>query len=114
MDKSTIKYKRIYHIFRILSVFVTFMPLIVYIIIGFANNDIYVGKKIVLSLSMVIAILICGMNVLFKYHLRSPLFLLLIGVYVCVDKILLLIIILSCGIVLDEFVFTPIAKKYKN
>lgn len=112
--QTTKKYKRLKIFFQILSLLVTVAPIIVYTIIGFANGDIYTGKKVFLGFTLITAIILVVINVLFKYHLRSPLFLMILGIYVAIDKVLPLMIIASTGIVLDEFIFQPLIKSFKN
>ena len=110
----TKKYKRLTILFQILSFLVTVAPLIVYVIIGFANDEIYTGKKVFLGFTLIIALFLVLTNVLFKFHLRSPLFIIILGIYFALNKILTLLIIISIGIVLDEFIFQPLIKKYRE
>ena len=110
----TKKYKRLKNLFQILSFLVTVAPLIVYVIIGFANGDIHTNKKIFLGFTLITAFILVLINVLFKFHLRSPLFIIILGIYFALNKILNLLIIISIGTVLDEFIFQPLAKNYKQ
>lgn len=110
----TKKYKRLKIFFQILSLLVTVAPIVVYTIIGFADGDIYTGKKVFLGFTLVTAIILVAVNILFKFHLRSPLFLMILGIYVALDKVLPLLIIISSGIVIDEFIFQPLVKSFKN
>ena len=110
----TKKYKRLKIFFQILSFLVTVAPLIVYVIIGFTNDEIYTGKKVFLGFTLIIALFLVLTNVLFKFHLRSPLFIIILGIYFALNKILTLLIIISIGIVLDEFIFQPLIKKYRE
>lgn len=102
---ETKKYKTCKIIFQILSFLLTVAPIIVYTIIGFANNEIHTGNKVFLGFTLVSAIILVAINIMFKYHLRSPLFLMILGIYFALDKILPLLIIVSAGIVIDEFIF---------
>ena len=110
----TKKYKRLKILFQILSFLVTVAPLIVYVIIGFTNDEIYTGKKVFLGFTLITAFILVLINVLFKFHLRSPLFIIILGIYFALNKILTLLIIISIGIVLDEFIFQPLIKKYRE
>ena len=102
------------NLFQILSFLVTVAPLIVYAIIGFANGDIHTNKKIFLGFTLIMAFILVLINVLFKFHLRSPLFIIILGIYFALNKILNLLIIISVGTVLDEFIFQPLTKTYKQ
>jgi hypothetical protein len=116
METTTVtkKAKLKYVLCKIISILLTIMPLLVYIVIGFENGDIHKGQKVFLGFTCIMAIMLTMFNILFKYKLRSPLFILLLGIYYAINNILTLIIIICVGIVLDEFIFTPLAKKYKE
>lgn len=111
---ETKKYKTCKIIFQILSFLLTVAPIIVYTIIGFANSEIHTGNKVFLGFTLVSAIILVVINVMFKYHLRSPLFLMILGIYFALDKILPLLILVSAGIVIDEFLFQPLIKSFKS
>ena len=49
-----------------------------------------------------------------KYHLRSPIFIMLIGIYYALNNVLTLMILVSIGIILDEFIIQPCLKKWKT
>lgn len=110
----TKKYKRLKVFFQILSLLVTVAPIIVYTIIGFADGDIYTGKKVFLGFTMVTAIILVAVNIILKHHLRSPLFLMILGIYAALEHVLPLLIVISAGVVVDEFIFQPLIKSFKN
>ena len=108
----TNKYKNIYRTFKLLSWAVTILPLIVYFVIAFSKAE--VVHKLAIGSMLTIVLILTVINVIGKLQLRSPLFLLLIGIYIGLGQILTPLVITSCGVVLDEFIFTPIYKKYKQ
>ena len=108
----TKKYKIKKHIFNCLSIFCTLLPLLIYTIIGFVNGEI--TQKVTLGLSLFMALIFVAINIIFKKRIRSTIFILMLGIYTCIQKITPLLLILSITTILDEFVFTPLAKKYKN
>lgn len=71
-------------------------------------------EKVALSLTAIASIVISVISIMTKVHLRSPIFILLIGLWVALDKLLPCIITLSLCIILDEVVFTPLAEHYKS
>lgn len=113
-SKKTKSSKFKYILCKMISFCLTVMPLLIYIVIGLINGDVYKSEKIVLGFSCIVALILTIVNVLLKYHLRSPLFILLLGLYYAIDNILPLLLIICVGIVLDELVFTPFTKKYKQ
>ena len=108
----TNKYKNIYKTFKLLSWAVTILPLVVYFVIAFSKAEIV--HKLAIGSMLTIVLILTVINVIGKLQLRSPLFLLLIGIYVGLGQILTPLVITSCGVVLDEFIFTPLYKKYKQ
>lgn len=114
MTKETKKKRNKYIFFRDLSFLFTLAPVIVYVLIGFIDGSIHRGQKIFLGFTVISSLILVIVNSIMKYHLRSPLFLLLLGTYYALENILTLIIILSIGIILDEFILSPLASKYKQ
>ena len=108
----TNKYKNIYRTFKLLSWAVTILPLVVYFVIAFSKAEIV--HKLAIGSIVTIVLILTVINIIGKLQLRSPLFLLLIGIYVGLGQILTPLVITSCGVVLDEFIFTPLYKKYKQ
>lgn len=108
----TKKYRRLYLIFTALSWIMTLGPMIAYVIYGFASGD--TVSKISLGLSSMSAVALTAFSVIFKKHIRSTLFLLLLGIYFAIKEITILLIILSICTILDEFLITPLQKRYRE
>lgn len=108
----TKKYKIKLNICRLLSFTLTVLPVIIYTIMGFMDGTI--GEKVSLGICVVLALIFVLINVMFKYHIRSTLWVLLIGIYVCIDNIIPLLIIMAATTIIDEFVLVPLINKYKN
>ena len=108
----TKKYKIKLNICRLLSFTITVLPVIIYTIKGFMDGSI--GEKVSLGICVILALMFMLINVMFKYHIRSTLWVLLIGIYMCIDNILPLIIIMATTTIIDEFVLVPLINKYKN
>lgn len=108
----TKKYKIKLNICRLLSFTITVLPIIIYTIKGFMDGSI--GEKVSLGICVILALMFMLINVMFKYHIRSTLWVLLIGIYVCIDNIIPLLIIMATTTIIDEFVLVPLINKYKN
>ena len=108
----TKKYKIKLNICRLLSFTITVLPVIIYTIMGFMDGTI--GEKVSLGICVILALIFVLINVMFKYHIRSTLWVLLIGIYVCIDNIIPLLIIMAATTIIDEFVLVPLINKYKN
>lgn len=110
-NSVTTKYKRLSLLFAVLSGAVTVLPLLVYVAYAFVAGG--VSEKITLGLVGTVAVILCLVNVVMKLSLRSPLWILLLGVYHCMGSLEVLLLILAGGSILDELVFTPLHNKYK-
>lgn len=108
----TKKYKIKLNICRLLSFTITVLPVIIYTIKGFMDGSI--GEKVSLGICVILALMFMLINVMFKYHIRSTLWVLLIGIYLCIDNIIPLLIIMATTTIIDEFVLVPLINKYKN
>ena len=108
----TKKYKIKLNICRLLSFTLTVLPVIIYTIMGFMDGTI--GEKVSLGICVILALIFVLINVMFKYHIRSTLWVLLIGIYVCIDNIIPLLIIMAATTIIDEFVLVPLINKYKD
>ena len=108
----TKKYKIKLNICRLLSFTLTVLPVIIYTIMGFMDGTI--GEKVSLGICVILALIFVLINIMFKYHIRSTLWVLLIGIYMCIDNIIPLLIIMAATTIIDEFVLVPLINKYKN
>ena len=108
----TKKYKIKLNICRLLSFTLTVLPVIIYTIMGFMDGTI--GEKVSLGICVILALIFVLINIMFKYHIRSTLWVLLIGIYLCIDNIIPLLIIMAATTIIDEFVLVPLINKYKN
>lgn len=112
MSKETRKYKNLSILFLALSILVLVAPLAYYSIVGFIEGE--TSEKFTLGITFVIAAILFVINILFKFHIRSTIWILVLGIYFCLDNILPLIFMVAIGNILDEFLFTPLHKHYKS
>lgn len=112
MSETTKKYQTGYWICTVISWLLVLGPLICYAFYGFCNAE--VEQKATLALTVIAAAFLTVLSMLMKFHIRSTMFILLLGIYVCIKNILPLIIIISICTILDEFVVTPLQKMYHN
>lgn len=112
MSKETRKYKNLSILFLALSILVLVAPLAYYSVVGFIDGE--TTEKFTLGLTFVIAAILFVINILFKFHIRSTIWVLVLGIYFCLDNILPLIFMVAIGNILDEFLFTPLHKHYKS
>lgn len=112
-SKFTKKSRTLLWTWRLIDWLCLFAPLIVYLIIGLVNDNVTTGGKVTLVAMLFIALILTVINVVAQKHLRCPIWVLLIGIYVAMEKYLMpLVIILAITSILDDLVFTPIIHYY--
>lgn len=112
MSTVTKKYNFLYILFAILSFVCVCGPVLFFSIQGFIVAD--TVSRIILSFTSIGSIILAGTALLFKFKLRSPIFLALIGLWAALESLLPAVIAIAICIVLDEFVFSPLKKYYGN
>lgn len=113
MSQRTKKFKILYITFSIISFLLTLGPVSFYIVKGYINADL-TKEKVALTGVILCAIILTAVNILIKHHVRSTIWLLMLGIYYCVDNIMPLLLMIAIGTILDEFIVSPLKKSFKN
>ena len=108
----TKEYRREKWLLLILSILCNLLPIAIYTIKAFMLGE--VGQKVTLGICLTLALLFVGINFITKHRIRSTLWILLIGIYVCLDHIQSLLIIMAITTIIDEFILEPAYKRVKN
>lgn len=108
----TKKYQILSTLFFWLSIICLVLPIVIYTIMAFINGEEH--EKVTLGVTVVIACFLVGINTIFKYHIRSCIWILILGIYFCLDNIMPLLLTVAIATILDEFIFSPLHKKFKN
>ena len=108
----TKEYRREKWLLLILSVLCNLLPIAIYTIKAFIVAG--VGQKVTLGVCLTLSILFVLINIITKHRIRSTLWILLIGIYVCLDHIQSLLIIMAITTIIDEFILEPAYKRVKN
>lgn len=108
---KTYRFKK--NIAFILSFLSTFGPLIVFIIMGYSQGA-ETKEKLCLTMTLVTAIILSLIAIMKKIHLRATVYILMIGLWASLDKLLPFIITIGVCTILDELIFTPLHKRWKE
>ena len=108
----TEKYKKKARFYSFLSFFITVVPILIYVVIGFIEGTI--GQKITLGMCLVAVIILVILNLLFKHIPRCGVWIILAGLAYACNSIVPLLLIMAITTALDELVLSPLAKKNKN
>lgn len=112
ISPTTKKYKRLALIMGLISILLLICPIGYYTTMAFIAGT--VVEKVSLGALATLAVIMVAINALLKLHLRSPLWIMLVGVYLVLDYILPLILIIAITTIADELIFTPLRKRFKN
>lgn len=112
ISPTTKKYKRLALIMGLISILLLITPIGYYTTMAFIAGT--VVEKVSLGALATLAVIMVAINALLKLHLRSPLWIMLVGVYLVLDYILPLILIIAITTIADELIFTPLRKRFKN
>lgn len=110
MTKS---YKIKKNICLLFSFLCTFGPLITFIVMGLMQGE-NVSEKLCLTLTSIASILLALIGVMRKIHLKSTVYVVMIGLWIALDNIIPFIIALSVCTILDEILFTPLYHRFKE
>lgn len=96
------------------SLLLTFGPLIVYLVLAYNNTMAAPVGKITLTAMLGVSVIMSFVCLINKYTPRCRLWLILIGLYMCLDNFIGCILVLAITQCLDELLISPLAKHYRN
>lgn len=105
-------YFKLMIIFLLLSCFCIFGPMLFFFGRAFVVGD--TAQKATLGITFMIALILFGINLVMKSHLRSVLWVLVLGVFVVMDHYLAIIIVFAVSCFLEELIFSPLYRYYKS
>lgn len=110
MSDTTKSYKRKYWFFKICSLLLLFLPLVVFIIIAFIRGT--VTQKMSLGIGVTLCLIFTIANALFKWAPRSAIWVLIIALTAAVEKIHSTIYIVGACVIVEECVTSKLEKYY--
>ena len=99
---------------RFASFIVFATPLFYFFVTALAQGGVEAWKKVTLVSTAMFSLILIGVNFIFKFHLRSPLWIMLIGIHVVLDNVIVLIVLLAITSIIDEFFLAPWIKHVKQ
>lgn len=111
-SEITKKYRILSIITNLASILLLLTPLLVFGVKAFIVAE--TVEKLALGALASTAIVMSIMNLAMKIHLRSPVWLCLLGIYFILENIMPLIIVISLSTIIDELIISPLHKKFKN
>lgn len=102
-----------YRIFSILSLLLNVGPLAVYVIKALICST-FTHQKIALSMTVLIVLILTIISLVNKVVMKSRLWIILIGLYICLEYILTPLIIIGVCQVVDELIVSPLKVHYRD
>lgn len=112
-SKRTGNCRKLFLLFSTLSFCLNIAPLGYYIIKALIEADL-THEKVALTSMVFIVLILSIVSWVNKITLRSKLWIILIGLYICLDYIMTPLIIIAICQVIDELIISPLAKNYKT
>lgn len=113
MTDRTKQYKALTILFKILSILLNVGPLAVYTIIALCESNLVVEKVGLVSTVFVVLVL-TAIAFVQKVPMRSRIWIILIGLYLCLDSIMAPILIIGITQIVDEWIVCPFHKRFKE
>lgn len=108
----TKQYKKRAILFFWLSAGCLFGPVLFFFMRAFIVGD--TAHKLTLGLCFTAALIMTGCNLVMKSHLRSVIWVLLIGVFAVLKSYLAIIVVFAVTTFLEELIFSPLHRYYKD
>ena len=112
MSNVTKQYKKKYKTFQILSVLLLFLPVGIFVVMGFIQGT--TAQKLSLGVGMTLSLLFTAANVVFKLAPRSGVWILIMALTVAMQKIQNVIYITGVCVILEECVTSKLEKYYRD
>ena len=115
MEKNdrTKRFAALYRLMALFSLVCTIGPITVFTVYAISNGEIGSKQKLTLGLCLLVCLLLVIINTIKKYNLRSPVYIMILGIHTCIQNLTLLFIIMAVTTALDEFVFTPLKREFR-
>ena len=109
----TKKYRILSIILLVATILLNVAPLTTYTIIGYAEADLVV-EKVALTSTIFVVLILTVYTLISKAALRSRIWILLLGLYFCLNNILTPLVIIAVCQVIDELIVNPLLRHYRN
>lgn len=113
MARATKKNKVKYIIFSIISIILWIVPIAVFTFLALMEGDL-LYQKVALSLSVLSVLVMTLVAITSKIQMRSRVWVMMIGIYICIQNIIAPLIIFAACQIADELIISPLKERYKR
>lgn len=110
---ATRKYRKLSFLFGSISVLLNIAPFTIYAFIALVDSAL-IYQKIALSMTVLVVAILSLVALVNKVAMKSRLWIVLVGIYVCLGEIITPLIIIAVCQVLDELIVSPLHKNFRN
>lgn len=110
----TKKFKLAAILLTVLSICLSIGPLVVYSVIAFNSAGATTVDKVTLMSMISIGTILSVVCLINKYTPRCRMWLILIGLYMCLDHFIGVVLVMAITQCVDELIVCPLAKHYRN
>lgn len=110
---ATRKYRKLSFLFGFISVLLNIAPFTIYAFIALVDSAL-IYQKIALSMTVLVVAILSLVAFINKVAMKSRLWIVLVGIYVCLGEIITPLIIIAVCQVLDELIVSPLHKNFRN
>lgn len=110
---ATRKYRKLSFLFGFISVLLNIAPFTIYAFIALVDSAL-IYQKIALSMTVLVVAILSLVALVNKVAMKSRLWIVLVGIYVCLGEIITPLIIIAVCQVLDELIVSPLHKNFRN
>ena len=114
MNQSTIKYKRLYLLFKLISVLIIVAPIGYYVLNTLIFAEITTVDRFIVSATTISCIILAILNLVLQVFKHSKFWLIMIGLALVLPDITTFIIVFGCANIVNEIVIEPLEKHYKS
>lgn len=108
----TKRYRIIFSILALFHFMANILPAGVYLIKAYIESTL-VSEKIVMSTTVLLVLMFTILSIINKVAFRCRIWILLIGLYICLDYIMTPIVIFAICQTVDELILSPLCNWYK-
>lgn len=102
------------YLLTFLSLILSWGPLVLYVTQAYLTKTAAISDKIILTSLLAVGVIMSIVCLINKYVLRCRAWLILIGLWLCLDKILGCILVIAITQCLDEIIVQPLARSFRN
>lgn len=113
MTSPTKKYKALATILLLFSIALNLAPLVGFTISGIVTAELVV-EKVALTCTIFVVLIMSIVSWANKIVMRSKIWIIMLGLYFCLDNFVLPIIIIGVTQIVDELIVSPLRNHYRN